>query len=52
VTAKNRCYETRGLREQERLAVAAGSFHDTHRDFSTFLNNWRCLRKLGVNGRE
>lgn len=46
VTAANRCFETRGLRETERLAVASGSFRNVVRNFSQYLNNWRCLRAL------
>lgn len=46
VTANKRCFETRGLREPECLAIAAGSFRSRARNFSRFLNNWRPLRTL------
>ncbi len=49
VTIAGRCFETRGLREAERLSVASGSFHDAARNFSEFLNNWACLRTLAAS---
>jgi len=46
VTAADRCFETRGLKEHEQLGVAAGSFRSADRNFSKFLNDWSCLDKL------
>lgn len=46
VTEKNRCWETRGLKRQEQLAIAQGQYSNSNRDFSAFLNNWRPVQAL------
>ena len=40
VTAKRRCWETRGLDNASRAAVEAGSYASADREFSKFLNAW------------
>lgn len=46
VTEKNRCWESRGLKRQEQLAIAQGSYSNSQRDFSTYLNNWEPIQAL------
>lgn len=46
VTEKNRCWETRGLKHQEKLAIAQGQYSNTVRDFSECLNNWSPIQVL------
>lgn len=46
VTEKNRCWETRGLKRQEQLAIAQGEDSSGERDFSAYLNNWGPIQAL------
>ena len=46
VTEKNRCWETRGLKRQEQLAIAQGQYSNDERDFSAYLNNWGPIQAL------
>ena len=46
VTATKRCWEARGLRAHEQLAVAAGAFRHPARDLSAFLNDWSAIQGL------
>jgi len=46
VTEKNRCWESRGLKRQEQLAIANGQYSNNERDFSPFLNNWEPIQAL------
>ena len=46
VTKKNRCWETRGLKRQEQLAIAQGQYSNSERDFSTYLENWSSVQAL------
>jgi hypothetical protein len=46
VTKKNRCWESRGLKRQDQLAVAQGIYSNADRDFSSYLNNWEPIRAL------
>ena len=46
VTKKNRCWETRGLKRQEGLAIAQGQYSNGVRDLSEYLNNWRSVQTL------
>ena len=46
VTEKNRCWETRGLKRQEQLAVAQGQYTCSERDFSAHLNDWSPIQAL------
>lgn len=48
VTEKNRCWETRGLKREEQLAIAQGRYSDNERDFSKYLNNWSSVQALNV----
>ncbi len=43
VTKKQRCWEARGLKQQEQLSIADGSYEDTARDLTPYLNNWKPL---------
>lgn len=45
-TARDRCFETRGLRMEEQLRVAYGSYEHKHRDVSEWLNNWTPVSRL------
>lgn len=40
VTRSGKCWETRGLGKAELQAVCEGSFKDSQRDFTKFLNVW------------
>jgi len=46
VTQKERCWETRGLKQQEQREIADGLYTNTVRDFSGFLNNWGPIQEL------
>lgn len=46
VTKKNRCWEARGLKNQEHEAIALGEYINIERDFSTYLNNWEPIQTL------
>lgn len=46
VTEKNHCWETRGLKRQEQIAVAQGQFSDSKRDLSKYLNDWSPIKSL------
>ncbi len=48
VTEKDRCWETRGLKKQEQLAVAQDMFSDSKRDFTKYLNNWSPIQALNT----
>jgi hypothetical protein len=49
VTEKNRCWEARGLKRQQQLAIAQGEYVDKERDFTKYLNSWAPVQAL--NGR-
>ena len=49
VTEKDRCWETRGLKRQDRLAIAAAGYRNKERDLTKYLNNWAPVKAL--NGR-
>jgi hypothetical protein len=40
VTEKNRCWETRGLKRHEQLAIAQDQYTNDVRDFTEYLKNW------------
>ncbi len=40
VTAKKRCWETRGLDKASKAAVEAGAYANPDREFSQYLNTW------------
>jgi hypothetical protein len=46
-TKKNRCWETRGLRNNVMLQIAKGTYEDRARDFTEYLNEkgWAALAK-------
>jgi hypothetical protein len=46
VTEKNRCWESRGLKRQEQLAMAQGQYANKDRDLSPYLNNWAPIQTL------
>jgi len=46
VTEKNRCWETRGLKRQDHLAIAQGQYSNSKRDLSAYLNNWNPVQAL------
>jgi len=46
VTERGQCWETRGLRVEERLRIADGKFRPPYRDFTEWLNNWSPVAKL------
>jgi len=48
VTEKNRCWETRGLKRQEQLAIAQGQYANEVRDFSAYLNHWAPVQALNA----
>jgi hypothetical protein len=46
VTSNNLCWEVRGLKKADQLAVASGSFTSKARDLTGFLNKWDALKWL------
>ena len=46
ITKNNQCWETRGLKRQDQLAIAQGEYLNDGRDFSEYLNNWAFLQEL------
>ena len=46
VTEKDRCWETRGLRRPDQLAIAQDEFKSKERDFTAYLNNWEPIKEL------
>ena len=47
VTSKNKCWETRGLKENDQDAIVNGLYKDETRDYTDFLNQWDLIeRKL------
>jgi len=40
VTAKKRCWETRGLGKDSKVAIEAGTYANPDREFSQYLNAW------------
>jgi hypothetical protein len=46
MTERNMCWETRGLSRAQERQVANGSFTDTSRNLSQWLNNWTPVAKL------
>jgi hypothetical protein len=49
ITRNNRCWEIRGLKNQERLEIAEDHYQNPDRDFSDYLNNWSCVK--AINGK-
>lgn len=49
VTERNRCWETRGLKRQDHLAIAQGQYSNSERDLSAYLNAWSPV--LALNGK-
>ena len=49
VTERNRCWESRGLKRQEQLAIADARYANKERDLTKYLNNWAPVKTL--NGR-
>jgi hypothetical protein len=45
VTARNKCWETRGLSKREQILIANHSYHNKHRDFTEYLNNLDLIKK-------
>jgi len=48
VTEKNRCWEARGLKRQDHIAIAQGQYTNSKRDLSAYLNNWKPVQALNV----
>jgi len=46
VTEKDRCWETRGLKRQEQLAISQGQYSNKIRNFSEYLNDCRPIQVL------
>ena len=46
VTEREQCWETRGLVHEAQLQVANGTYRETRRDFSKWLNNWDPVTRL------
>lgn len=46
VTERDRCWEARGLRRGDEDKIGDDNFHDPHRDFTDWLNNWRPVEEL------
>jgi len=52
VTCTHQCWETRGLKRPDQLAVTQGTFRDGLRDFTPWLNNWEPIVRLNDDGGE
>ena len=48
VSAKKRCWETRGLAKSDQLRVAGGDYENPSRDFTKWLNVWNAVSKLNT----
>lgn len=48
VTEKNRCWEARGIKRQDHIAIAQGQYSNSKRDLSAYLNNWNPVQALNV----
>ena len=46
ITEAERCWEARGLKQQEKLAIAQGHYANGLRDFSDRLNDWSAVEAL------
>ena len=46
ITEAERCWEARGLKQQEKLAIAQGHYANGLRDFSDCLNDWSAVEAL------
>src|SRR5260370_24225168 len=46
ITRRNKCWETRGLGHADKTRIAAESFNDHRRNFTSFLNNWTPIARL------
>ena len=46
VTQKEQCWDARGLKRQEQVAVAEGEYSGSERDLSAYLNNWSPIQAL------
>ena len=46
VTKSSRCWETRGLNEEDQKKLISDHFVDENRNFSQFLNNWLSIERL------
>lgn len=44
VTDKSRCWETRGLKPPDQLAIAENRYSNAERDLSVYLNNWKTIQ--------
>lgn len=46
ITETKRCWEARGLKQPEKLAIAQGHYANDLRDFSDCLNDWSAIEAL------
>ena len=46
ITETKRCWEARGLKQPEKLAIAQGHYANDSRDFSDCLNDWSAIEAL------
>jgi hypothetical protein len=46
VTNTRKCWEARGLKRLDRLAIADGTFENDNRDFTAYLNKWEPIKAL------
>jgi hypothetical protein len=46
VTKNNYCWESRGLKRQEQMAIIQGQYSNSSRNFSSYLNNWDPIQEL------
>jgi hypothetical protein len=40
------CFETRGLKKDDQVAIARGTYRNDVRDFGSFLDNWKPMKEL------
>lgn len=46
VTQDKRCWETRGLKRSDQLAIAHGGYGSIERDFTAYLDKWEPIMEL------
>jgi hypothetical protein len=49
VTSGNKCWETRGLRKKDQIAITQDKYVNKDRDFTKYLNNWEPLKNRLIN---
>jgi len=46
ITEAKKCFETRGLKKADCIAISKGTYISGNRDFALYLNNWNLINKI------